>query len=243
MKFSLSQITGSIVTFDKQTKLLPGIVHFRFKPKPGLHWEAGQYYVYFLPGALLDPRLPLRPFTVSAAPEEGYLQITTRIPPTPSRFKQELLKLKPGNKVMVGGPYGFFTLTDLTQEYVFLAGGIGITAFRSILVSLAAGGTMPKITLLYSNRDTHILFKQELDQLSTRFPQLTVHYLIDPQRIDVATVKALVKQPTRPKYYISGPKPMVLDVSKQLETAFNIAHDQIQHDAFKGYPWPLLPLK
>lgn len=243
MKLSLSQITGSIVTFEQQTELLPGIVNFRFKPKPNLKWEAGQYYVYFMPGALLDPRLPLRPFTVSTAPSEGYLQITTRIPPEPSLFKRNLLTLQPGNRVVVGGPYGFFTLTDFEQEYVFLAGGIGITAFRSMLVELAKKNTMPNITLLYSNRDKNILFKHELDKLSKQFPQLTIHYLIDPQRIDVATIKKLVKNPGQPNYYISGPKPMVLDVSKQIEAAFGLHYNQIQHDAFEGYPWPLLPLQ
>ncbi|MEK7184182.1 MAG: FAD-dependent oxidoreductase [Patescibacteria group bacterium] len=242
MKLSLSQLTGSIVTFDKQTELLPGVVNFRFQPKPSLHWEAGQYYVYFMPGALLDPRLPLRPFTVSASPQEGYLQITTRIVEKPSLFKQQLLKLKPGNKVIAAGPYGFFTLTDTSKEYVFLAGGIGITAFRSILLDLAAKKTVPTITLLYANRDANILFKRELDQLAKQFPQLTVHYLIDPQRIDITTVKKYVKDPTAPMYYISGPKPMVLGVSEQLETDLNIPYSQIQHDAFEGYPWPLLPL-
>ena len=243
MQLSKTQLIGTILTFDKQVEELPGIVSFHFKPRSGLEWKAGQYFVYFMPGAAFDYLLPfLRPFTISLAPSEGHLRITTRIREKPSIFKRELLKLKPGARVIGGGPYGFFTLTDTSKDYVFLAGGIGITAFRSILVDLAARGTMPRITLLYSNRETTVLFRQELDALAQKFPSLAVHYLTDPERIEPATVKRLVPEYTKPTYYISGPKPMVLGVSKQLQQELGISKSQIEHDAFDGYPWPLTKL-
>lgn len=235
-----SQLIGTILTFKKQVPEQPGVISFHFQPAPSFHWKAGQYFVYLMPGAAFDFLLPFfRPFTISTAPHEGYLRITTRILEKPSVFKRQLLKLKPGAKVLGGGPYGFFTLTDTTKEYVFLAGGIGITAFRSILTDLAHRGTLPKITLLYSNRDNNILFQKELDALTKQYPTFAIHYLTDPERIEPATIKKYIPNPTAPTYYISGPKPMVLGMSKQLQTELGIPKTQIKHDAFDGYPWPL----
>lgn len=240
MSIRSSQLIGTILTYKGRVSEQPGVVSFHFQPAPSFHWKAGQYFVYVMPKAAFDFLLPfVRPFTISTAPNEGYLRITTRIIDKPSVFKRQLLNLKPGAKVIGGGPYGFFTLTDLTKEYVFLAGGIGITAFRSILVDLAHGGTLPKITLFYSNRDANILFRKELDGLAKQYPTLTIHYLLDPERIEPATIKKYIPNPLQPTYYISGPKPMVDDVSMQLQQQLGISKTQIEHDAFHGYPWPL----
>ncbi len=240
MNLAASQLVGTILTFDKQVQELPGVVSFQFKPQPGLRWHAGQYMVYFMPGAAFDFLLPfVRPFTISTSPDEGYVRITTRIIDRPSVFKRQLLKIQPGARVLAGGPYGFFTLTDTSKEYVFLAGGIGITAFRAILADLTARGTMPRITLFYSNRSADILFKSELDRLAKRFPQFTVRYLTDPERIDATMVRTHVPDVMAPTYYLSGPKPMVVGVSKQLQQELGIPRSQLKHDAFDGYPWPL----
>ena len=240
MKLHLTQLTGAFVTFDRTINETPGVVTFRFKPQPNVRWEAGQYYVYFMPGDLLDPRSPFRPFTVSSAPSEGYLQITTRIVAAPSHFKQLLLSLKPGDKVYTVGPFGFFTLNPSRGPFVWLAGGIGITPFRSQLVELAKSGPLPDITLIYSNRDNNVLFRQELDALAVAHVKLKIHYLIGDQHVDAAVIKAVVNQPQTPIYYLSGPKPMVKSLSAILQTELNVSTNHIKHDAFKGYPWPLL---
>ncbi len=182
MKIYLSQLLGKFLTFDHQISAAPGVATFKFKADPKLHWEAGQYYVYFMPGDLLDRRTAFRPFTVSSAPSEGHLQISTRIVTAPSKFKQLLLGLKSGAKVYAFGPFGSFTLNP-HQPIVMLAGGIGVTPFRAQLLELAQAGPLPDITLLYSNRDQNILFRKELNTLAKTNPNLKIRYLIGPQPV------------------------------------------------------------
>jgi ferredoxin-NADP reductase len=237
MKFHLSQLLGAIVTYEGKTQETIGVETFRFSGKSSVQWESGQYYVYILPGALLDKRSAARPFTVSSAPGEGHLQFTTRVPEKPSLFKQQLLALKPGAKVYVAGPFGFFTLA--AGPSVFIAGGIGVTPFRAMLVELAASGSMPDITLLYSNRDQNIAFKDEFDALAKTYPQFKIHYLGEAERLSPAVVQKYVPETNAPTFYISGPKPLVENLASSLHTELGVESAHIKHDSFKGYPWPL----
>jgi ferredoxin-NADP reductase len=237
MKIYLSQILGTLVTFEGSHEDAPRVRTFSFKAGKGVHWEPGQYYVYFLPGAILDRRSPVRPFTVASAPSESRLEITTRIPDQPSRFKRELLKLKPGAKVYTAGPYGFFTLKS--GPSIFVAGGIGVTPFRSMLIEQAAAGKVSDITLLYSNRPGPVAFKAEFDKLAATYPNFKVHYISDPERLSAATVKKYAPNFESATVYLSGPKPLVKDLASSLKTELGINSSKIVQDSFKGYPWPL----
>lgn len=237
MKFHLSQVTGTFLTYEGTKEDTPGVTTFIFKGSPSVAWEPGQYYVYGLPAAIADRRTALRPFTVASAPSEHRLHITTRLPKQPSVFKQKLLELKPGAKVYAAGPFGFFTLGK--GKSVFLAGGIGVTPFRSMILELANRGTMPDITLLYANRDEHIPFKQEFDKVAAAHPSFKVHYLTSPERLDAQAVKPYVSTTGDTTYYLSGPKPFVESLSRELNEDLGIAKSQLKHDSFKGYPWPL----
>ena len=236
MKLHISHLLGTFVTYDGSVEEAPGIRTFRFRPSRGVKWESGQYYVYVLPGALRDKRTPVRPFTVSSAPTEKNLQFTTRIVATPSIFKQQLLKLKPGAKVYAAGPYGFFLLKP--GPSVFLAGGIGVTPFRAMLLELSAAGAMPDITMLYANRDADIPFKAEFDTIASTNPNLKIIYLPPTERLDAASVQKYIPNPQNSTYYVSGPKPMVTGVAAELSSKLGISKSKIKHDSFKGYPWP-----
>ncbi|GAC1603361.1 MAG: hypothetical protein NVS3B29_07820 [Candidatus Saccharimonadales bacterium] len=238
MKIYLSQLLGRFLTFDSRVPETSGVATFKFQPDPKIKWEAGQYYVYFMPGDLLDRRTPLRPFTVSSAPGAGSLQLTTRIVRQPSSFKRQLLALKPGAKVYAFGPFGSFTLKP-RRPVVMLAGGIGITPFRAQLTELASAGPLPDTTLLYANRDENILFRQELDALARANRQLKIQYLIGDNRLSAAAIRAHVSQIAGSDFYISGPKPMVESLSQMLRAELQVPAGQIHRDSFKGYPWPL----
>lgn len=231
-KISLSQLTGRFITFAGKKTEAGSVTSFYFKPHKGVHWQAGQYYVYFMPGALLDKRSPLRPFTVSNPPSAGNLQISTRLSTPSSPFKTALQKLQPGNKVWAFGPFGFF-MHKPTPHDVFIAGGIGVTPYRAMLLEYAASGVMPPITLVYSNRDQNIVFKTELDELATRFPSLTIHYVVEPERITMDYLKNLFPDFAACTFYLSGPKPMVEAFDRDLRSAGAV---HVRRDAFKGYP-------
>src|SRR6266404_5379225 len=101
----------------------------------------GQPFV-FQPGqsiriTLLDPLYKdnkgnARDFSIASSPGDPSLMIATRM--TGSAFKRSLADLPLGSNVRVHGPYGdFFLDVDVVRPAVFLAGGIGITPFRSMI--------------------------------------------------------------------------------------------------------------
>jgi len=211
-------------------------ITFIFKPEQEITWQAGQFLQYDLPDSKADERGEKRFFTIASAPFEKNIQITTRVVPGDgSSFKQDLQKLEVGAEIeSISGPAGSFTLDDPEKNHVFLAGGIGITPFRSILLQLDHEQKPLKIIMLYANRNSEVVFKDEFDQLAKNHPELKIDYVIDPERIDVEKIKSLVPDLQTPIFYLSGPKPFVDWMKSNLEQ-LNVPTDQIKTDYFPGY--------
>jgi glycine betaine catabolism B len=199
------------------------VISFFFQPSEPLTWQPGQYLHYRLPHPDADDRGEERYFTVSSAPHEGEVRITTRFAQgRSSTFKQALRGLKPGDQIELdGGVRGEFTLDEPTAEYVFIAGGIGITPFRSILADL-------------THRNQEIVYRDELDAVARANPGLKIRYLIDPERIDESVIKEEVADLAEPVFYVSGPKPMVNSMQELLE-GLGVPTEHIKRDAFPGY--------
>jgi ferredoxin-NADP reductase len=162
--------------------------------------------------------------------------ITTRLATEKgSSFKRALAALNEGDTIEADGPEGDFVVDNPAASYVFIAGGIGITPFHSILKEADHAGTKLHVTLLYANRDTSIPYREELDAMQKNNPNLTVHYLIDPERIDADKIKQLVPDLQTPRFYLSGPEPMVKSLAEVL-AGLGIAADHIKLDDFPGYP-------
>lgn len=209
---------------------------FIFEPEQEINWQPGQFLQYDLPDSKADDRGEKRFFTIASAPFEKYIQITTRfVPGDGSSFKQDLKKLEVGAEIeAVSGPAGGFTVDDPNKNYVFLAGGIGITPFRSILVQLDYEQKPLNVVLLYANRDNDIVFKSEFDQLAQKHSEFKVDYIIDPQRIDTEKIKSSVLNLESSVFYLSGPKPFVDGMKANLEQ-LQVSADQIKTDYFPGY--------
>lgn len=211
------------------------VKEFVFKAPEPLTWEAGQYMHYVLPHSDADDRGEERWFTNSAAPSEGEIRITTRINHEhSSSFKQALQNLHPGDEIEADGPEGDFTLQDLSRNYVFVVGGIGVTPVRSILVEAASKDQQVHATVLYANRTEDVVFRQELDSLQAQNPNLQVQYIIDPARVDEAVLKSTIESTDNPLFYISGPEPMVKSMVEQLKS-LGVSEDNLRADDFPGY--------
>lgn len=212
------------------------VVSFIFKPEEPATWKAGQFFHYVLHHRPTDERGSDRWFTISAAPYEDHVQITTRFTPEKSStFKNALKYLKEGDTIEISDLDGDFTLEDISKNYVFIAGGIGITPFRSILKQLEHEGKKIKATLLYANRDENIVFKKELEEIAAQNPDFSIHYIISPEHIDEEKIKSLVSNLTDSIFYISGPEPMVDGLGNTLKT-MGILDNNIKQDWFPGYP-------
>jgi ferredoxin-NADP reductase len=194
----------------------------------GLTWLAGQNQAFILPQAGSEEADNLRWFTIASAPSEGVVQVSTRI--SDSRYKQTLDRLQPGDTVSVRELGGDFTWEDSTTPVVLVAGGIGVTPFRSMLVERDALGKPLNAVLLYFNRDTQIAFRDELQQLAARHPELDVRYLIDK----VISADLILDEEPRAAHlpvYLSGPEPMVESVGNELKHR----GVDLRQDWFPGY--------
>ncbi len=105
------------------------------------------------------------PFTISSLPEEKYLSFTIKLK---GRFTKEAFNLKSGEEIFIDGPFGIFTLdkADKNKELVFIAGGVGITPFFSIIKSNLNSDIKRDITLFYCTKTLeNMIFRRELDNI------------------------------------------------------------------------------
>jgi ferredoxin-NADP reductase len=212
------------------------VVSFIFKPQETLTWKAGQFLHYVLNHAPTDDRGSDRWFTIASAPFERHVRITTRLATTKgSSFKKTLKGLKVGDTIEVSDLDGDFVLGNARAEYVFIAGGIGITPFRSILKQAEHEKKSLRVTLIYANRKYVAAYKREFDAMAKRNTNLKIHYLFHPQRVDMGTVKELVPDLRKPLFYVSGPEPMVESIGKSL-IKIGVPKNHIKQDWFPGYP-------
>lgn len=221
--------------FVRTEPVAADVTSFIFEPEEPVNWKPGQYFHYVLPHPDADDRGTERWFTNSAAPSEGRIMISTRLTADHgSSFKKALQNLQPGDDIEADGPEGDFTVQDFNRNYIFVAGGIGITPFRSILTEAHAEGRPLKATLLYANRTNDIPFSEELERIAADNPQLHIEYIVQPNRIDGALLGEYINAVDNPIVYVSGPEPMVKDFAAQL-AAMGLDEANIKTDDFPGY--------
>lgn len=194
----------------------------------GLQWQAGQHSAFVLERAGEDAAANKRYFTIASAPGEGHVRITTRISGT--AFKQALDRMRPGDTIEAAQVNGRFVWTEESGAPALLvAGGIGITPFRAILLDRAVRGLKLNATLLYFSRDEAIAFRSELDELAASHPEFRVHYLVGtPATPEIIDAHAPAGVGTT---FLSGPKIMV----DNLGNALKARGRSVKQDWFPGY--------
>ncbi|MEK7551225.1 MAG: FAD-dependent oxidoreductase [Patescibacteria group bacterium] len=220
-----------LILIDKK-KITINTKSFIFKPEKKIKWIAGQYFIYFLKHDKEDLRGIMRFFTISSSPFEKYITISTKVSDKSSSFKKSLDNLKIGDEIIVKGPDGDFIIEDVKKNLVFIAGGIGITPFISIIRQLNFEKKLINISLLYSNKTKAFAFKNELDKISKNNKKLQIKYFISPKKIDKSVLKKHINN--KSLFYISGPDPMVESITKIL-VDLGIKDEDIRKDYFSGY--------
>jgi glycine betaine catabolism B len=219
----------------KKIKETESVFSFIFKPEKDISWKAGQFIFYSIPHSHPDSRGINRHFTISSAPWEKNIMLTSRFDfENGSSFKKALFDLKPGNRIEVSDISGDFFTKDTEKKIVFIAGGIGITPYRSMLLDFAHRGRAPEVTVLYGNKNKDIVFKKTLDKLVRANNWLNIRYVIEPDLIDAETVKNNVSDMYNCVYYISGPPVMVRKIEDMLP-GMDINKENINVDYFPGY--------
>lgn len=218
---------------DKK-QVVKGVTSFYFEPDATFEWTAGQYLIYSLKHEKEDLRGRQRFFTISSSPFQKTPVITTRIEEKPSSFKNALNHLEIGDTLEAKGPDGDFVIGSPQAKYIFIAGGIGITPFMSIIRELDFEKKPINVTLLYANKTEDIVFRKELDQIMGNHPELKIHYVISPKHIDENFLKENIHDLEKYIFYISGPDPMVEAMENTLRK-LGIKGDNIKEDYFSGY--------
>jgi ferredoxin-NADP reductase len=184
-------------------------------------------------------------FSIASPPQEnGRLEVATRM--TGSALKRSLAEMPAGTPVELLGPGGSFTLIpDASAPAVFIAGGIGITPFRSITHDAVARRLPQRIILIYSNRDlASTAFHAELERLAASDANFTyVPTMTDAaespwdgerRRVDAGFLRDHVGDVGAPTFYVAGPPGMVTGVTGAvLDAGANPV--RVRSEEFEGY--------
>jgi len=187
-----------------------------------------------------------RAFSIASAPYEPYVMFATRMRDT--AMKNSLKRIPLGTELQVDGPWGDLKLhTRATRPGVFLAGGIGITPFRSIVLDAEKNKLPHRLWLFYSNhRPEDAPFLQELERAEKKNPNFKmVATMTDMEKssrpwrgktgfMDQKMLTEAIGDLNAPIYYIAGPGAMLNAMKKMLLDA-GVNEDDIRAEEFAGY--------
>lgn len=230
-----------------RTEVAQGTMAFRFERPSDFMFKAGQYIDLTVSDDQYAPSQRLtHTFSIASSPCERDLVVTTRMLNTV--FKQALSNLPIGSRAQIEGPMGSFVLhNNSAKPAIFLAGGIGIAPFLSMLTYATGEGFRHSIVLFYANRclpDAAFLDNlQKLERANPRFRFVptftrmpsdndgwkgkTGHISSEMLFTEVTTTRG-------PIYYIAGPPTMVAAMRRTLGEV-GVDEDDIRTEEFAGY--------
>lgn len=245
--FFVSSRQKLVLALRSSEKLSPFIYSFSFSSDEKLSFRPGQYLEWTLPHNDPDSRGNRRYFTIASSPTESDISIGVRIQENGSSFKRALLGLKKKHFLVASQVSGEFVLPkDMSEKLVFIAGGIGITPFRSMIKYLADSGQKMDIILLYAcATENDFVYKEVFEEAQGKF-DLKVHYIVtDAARISEAwkgktgfITSELIEKDIpdfgQRIFYLSGPEAMVSNY-KKLILGMKVSRKNIRTDYFPGF--------
>ncbi len=234
-----------IAQLIEKKELSSRIFSFRFETDVPMSFISGQYMEWTLPHKNTDTRGNRRFFTIASSPTESGLELGVKIPEESSSFKKALLSLERGRTIIASGLAGDFVLPkDSTKKIVGIAGGIGITPFRSMVKKMIDVGEKRDFTILYSGMTesdfTYSGLLEEGRQLGVR----TEYIATKPKdaslwkgKVGFITpdmLKELVPDYSERVFFISGPDAMVTNYKKLLRS-LGVSRKNIKTDYFPGF--------
>ena len=218
-----------LLTLKEKVKVAEGVYDYVFGANRQLAFAPGQYLEWTLGHASPDSRGNRRYFTIASSPTENEIRVGIKFYQPASSFKASLVTMKPGDRLVAGQLAGDFTLPkDPAQKLVFIAGGIGVTPFRSMIKYMLDTQEKRDIVFFYSNKTVKEiaytdLFDRAVEELDMRIIYtLTDLAQIPPQWqgekgfITAQMVERDVPDYAERMYYISGPRSMITTFEKAL---------------------------
>lgn len=231
----------------KREEIADRTMAFHFEKPANLQFTAGQ----FVDLSLIDPPEidwagSSRTLTIASAPFENELMFAMRM--RGSVFKRTLRNLPLGSEALIDDPAGVFTLHEgCSRPAVFIAGGIGITPFLSILRQAAFNRHPHRLHLFFSNRRPEdAAFFSELQAMPKsnpffRFIPVMTQMLRSKRTwegetdyVGAAMLSKYLCSVGEPIYYVSGP-PAMIESMRQKLLELGVDRKDISADSFDGY--------
>jgi ferredoxin-NADP reductase len=240
-------MTAYDVQLRRRQQVAHGTTAFHFDKPAGFTFKPGQAVDLVLPASGVAGAAEQRhAFSIVSAPFESELVLATRM--RDSAFKNALKDLPLGTRLGIDGPFGSLTLHNKhDRAAVFIAGGIGITPFMSLLRQAAHDQRPQPLALLYSNRRPEdSAFLSELQEMArvnprlrllptmTQMDQSTLAWDGERGQIDGNLLRQVAMDLPAPVYYLAGPPTMVSAVRTLLESA-GVDDDDVRLEEFYGY--------
>lgn len=223
-----------LLSLKEKKQIGPDMYDFIFDKT--IAYIPGQYMEWTLGHKNPDSRGSRRYFTLASSPTEPNLRIGVKFYPNSSSWKKSLLAMNSGDKIVAGYLSGEFNLPKSSnQKLVFIAGGIGITPFRSIVKYLSDTKQTRDITLLYSVKtEDEIVYRDVFDNAKNL--GIKTFYVVTDKvgYIDSSIISRDIPDYKERFFYISGPHSMVSSFEQTLKE-MGISSGQIKIDFFPGY--------
>lgn len=233
----------SLVLKEKK-EIAKNTFEFIFTPRTKKGFASGQYLEWTLPAKKNgDAKGNRRYFTIASSPTESDIRIGVRMTDLPSSFKQSLLGLSIGDVVTAAGLAGDFTLPRKKEtKLAFIAGGIGITPFRSMAQYLL-DTEKRDVVLFYSNKTAdEVAYREIFEKARSEIDMKTIYTLTRDTtesetthlgRVDADLIRKTLPDFKERTFYISGPRSMILSFERTLRE-LGIHQSKIRTDYFSG---------
>ncbi len=244
--YLVSPKTKLILRLRQKIQIAPDIYDFIFVPNKKLAFAPGQYMEWTLGHADPDGRGNRRYFTLASSPTENHLRVGVKFYDRSSSYKQAMLAMDSTDEIMAAQLAGDFTLpSDPRQKCVFIAGGIGVTPFRSMIKYLLDKRERRPIVMFYANRAVEdIVYKDVFDKAQKELGIKTFYTLTDKKRVPAdwkgkvgyitpQIIRSEVPDYRRCIFYLSGPNAMIETFRETLQQ-MHVPGDHIRTDLFSG---------
>jgi glycine betaine catabolism B len=235
------------LTLIGKEEMSPSIFRFVFRPSAPLPHAAGQYTELTMPITWPDNRGNRRMFTIASSPTEKDVQFGIKMNTPPSSFKKALGELPLGGEVYTIQRAGDFVLPKNPQTKIaFIAGGIGITPYRSMIKQMIDTRQKRDILLFYQvAAQQQIVYRDILTQASDLgvkpvfvVTDKTPTNLTSPEYEQGFITPDMIARHApdfkQRAFYISGPPAMVENYGKMLRK-MGVSPWRIKTDYFAGY--------
>jgi glycine betaine catabolism B len=213
---------------------------FRFSRPVDFSYKPGQYMMVTIKSG--EKEL-VHPFSLSSSPTEPeFIEFTKKL--TNSEYSARLKSMKPLDWARIDGPYGKFTCECKYEKILFLAGGIGITPFFSIIKYCTDSNLGTSIILYYGARNqSEIAFKKELDEMQRKNPHLKVVYVLNEPLtgwtgktgfVSADLIKEEVLDYNDRVFYACGP-PGMITAMQRLLNSLGLPNTQLRLESFVGH--------